>query len=87
MAFPPQPGNNTRSPALTLVGVMRPSLSAAPGPTAITVASGRGLEVAEDGRKIPDAVFCYVTARSRRCVNGREGRREGVGRVNVRFRV
>ena len=81
MAFPPQPGNNTRSPALTLVGVMRPSLSGAPGPTAITVASGRGLDVAEDGRKIPDAVFCCVTAIG--CVNGREG----VGRVNVRFRV
>lgn len=29
----------------------------APGPTAMTVASGRGLEVAEVGRKIPEAVF------------------------------
>jgi hypothetical protein len=30
----------------------------APGPTAITVASGRGFDVAEDGRKIPEDVFC-----------------------------
>jgi hypothetical protein len=58
MAFPPQPGNNTRSPVLTDVGTTRPSLSGAPGPTAITVASGRGFDVAEDGRKIPVAVFC-----------------------------
>jgi hypothetical protein len=58
MAFPPQPGNNTRSPAWTDVGTTRPSLSGAPGPTAITVASGSGLDVAEDGRKIPVAVFC-----------------------------
>src|SRR6266851_5876679 len=55
MVFPPQPGNNTRSPALTDVGTTRPSLSGAPGPTAITVASGSGLDVAEDGRKIPVA--------------------------------
>jgi hypothetical protein len=34
-----------------------PFLSEAPGPTAITVASGRGLLVAEAGRKIPVAVF------------------------------
>jgi len=34
-----------------------PFLSEAPGPTAITVASGRGLLVAEVGRKIPVAVF------------------------------
>jgi hypothetical protein len=57
MEFPPQPGNNTLSPALTEVGTTRPSLLGAPGPTAITVASGRGLDVADVGRKIPDAVF------------------------------
>lgn len=34
-----------------------PSLFGAPGPTAITVASGKGEEVAEEGRKRPVAVF------------------------------
>jgi hypothetical protein len=34
-----------------------PFLSEAPGPTATTVASGRRLLVAEEGRKIPVAVF------------------------------
>jgi hypothetical protein len=57
IALPPQPGNNTLSPALTAVGKTRPSLFGAPGPTAITVASGSGLDVAEVGRNIPDAVF------------------------------
>lgn len=33
---------------------------AAPGPTAITVASGKGLAVTEEGRKIPEAVFFEV---------------------------
>lgn len=33
------------------------TLFGAPGPTEITVASGRGLEVAEEGRKMPVAVF------------------------------
>lgn len=55
--LPPQPGRSTRSPALTDVGTILPSLSGAPGPTAITVASGRGLLVADVGRKMPDAVF------------------------------
>jgi len=32
-------------------------LLGAPGPTAITVASGNGLLVAEDGKKMPVAVF------------------------------
>ena len=57
IVFPPQPGNKTLSPALTAVGTIRPSLFGAPGPTAITVASGSGLDVAELGRNIPDAVF------------------------------
>lgn len=30
----------------------------APGPTAMTVASGRGDWVAVEGRKMPEAVFC-----------------------------
>ena len=33
------------------------ALSGAPGPTAITVALGSELDVAEDGRNILDAVF------------------------------
>lgn len=55
--LPPQPGSKTRSPALTFGGTTLPSLSWAPGPTAMTVASGRGLLVADVGKKIPDAVF------------------------------
>jgi hypothetical protein len=55
--LPPQPGNSTRSPALTLVGTVSPCLLGAPGPTAMTVASGNGLLVAEDGKKMPVAVF------------------------------
>lgn|SRR6266702_1132957 len=55
--LPPQPGSSTRSPALTDVGTTLPSLFGAPGPTAMTVASGRGLDVADVGRKIPFAVF------------------------------
>jgi hypothetical protein len=42
---------------LTCVGIIVPVLSRTPGPTAITVASGRGLLVAEVGRKMPEAVF------------------------------
>ena len=57
IALPPQPGNNTLSPVLTDVGTTCPSLFGAPGPTAITVASGSGLDVADVGRKIPVAVF------------------------------
>ena len=60
IALPPQPGSSTRSPAFTAVGTTLPSLSGAPGPTAITVASGRGFDVAEVGRKIPDAVFYNI---------------------------
>jgi len=57
MEFPPQPGRSTRSPALTLVGTTWPCLLGAPGPTAMTVASGNGLLVAEAGKKMPAAVF------------------------------
>lgn len=57
MELPPQPGSSTRSPAFTCVGTTWPSLFGAPGPTAITVASGRGLFVTEVGKKMPVAVF------------------------------
>lgn len=57
IAFPPQPGSSTRSPGFTFVGMILPSLSGAPGPTAMTVASGSGFVVEEDGRKIPVVVF------------------------------
>lgn len=60
MALPPHPGNKTRSPTVTLTGVITPSLFGAPGPTAMTVASGRGDWVAEEGRKRPVAVFYRV---------------------------
>ena len=55
--FPPQPGSRTRSPAFTCVGTILPSFVGAPGPTAITVASGRGVVVAEEGMKMPEAAF------------------------------
>lgn len=58
MLLPPQPGRRTLSPGLTLVGTSLPSLSATPGPAAMTLASGRGDCVAAEGRKMPDAVFC-----------------------------
>lgn len=57
MAFPPQPGKRTRSPAFTDMGMILPSLSRAPGPTEMTVASGNGWDVADVGRKMPVAVF------------------------------
>ena len=57
IGFPPQPGNKTRSPAWTETGVIAPSLLSTPGPTAITVASGKGEDVAEEGRNKPVAVF------------------------------
>ena len=56
--LPPQPGRRTLSPVLTDGGMIFPSLFGAPGPTAITVASGRGDDVADVGRRIPAAVFC-----------------------------
>jgi len=55
--FPPQPGRRTLSPTFTVVGTILPSLLGAPGPTAITVASGKGLVVDEEGKKMPVAVF------------------------------
>ncbi len=64
IALAPQPGNKTLSPALTDVGTTRPSSSGAPGPTAITVASGSGLDVADVRRNIPDAVFWIKFIRS-----------------------
>jgi len=54
--FPPHPGRSTLSPVLTAVGTILPSLSGAPGPTAITVASGKGLLVDDWGRKMPEVV-------------------------------
>lgn len=54
---PPQLGRRTRSPSLTEQGTTLPSW-VAPGPTAMTVASGRGDWVAVEGRKMPVAVFC-----------------------------
>lgn len=64
--LPPHPGSNTRSPAFTAVGTMSPFLLGAPGPTAMTVASGRGLFVTEVGRKMPVAVFCDKCASENR---------------------
>jgi hypothetical protein len=57
IALPPHPGSSTLSPAFTVVGMIFPFLSGAPGPTAITVASGSGTFVADVGRKMPVAVF------------------------------
>jgi hypothetical protein len=56
--FPPQLGSSTRSPAFTLGVTSFPFLSWIPGPTAMTVASGRLPEVAEVGKNNPEAVFC-----------------------------
>jgi hypothetical protein len=57
IALPPQPGNKIPSAALTDVRTTRPSLFSTPGPTAMTVASGSGLDVADVGMNIPVAVF------------------------------
>jgi hypothetical protein len=54
---PPHPGNKTLSPTFTDTACKTPSLFGAPGPTAMTVASGSGDEVAEEGRNRPVAVF------------------------------
>jgi hypothetical protein len=54
-------------------------LSGAPGSTAITVASGNGLDVAEVGRKIPDEVFCM-------CVHQKNGEREEPKKKKDSFR-
>ncbi len=57
MELPPQLGTKTRSPALTLGGTTFPVLSVMPGPTAMTVASGSEPDVADVGKKSPEAVF------------------------------
>lgn len=63
MLLPPQPGKRTLSPAWTVVATILPSLFGAPGPTAMTVASGSGEEVAEVGRNMPVAVFYSLLVR------------------------
>jgi len=68
--FPPQLGRRTRSPAFTLGATNFPFLSWMPGPTAMTVASGRLPDVAEVGRNSPEAVFC-------RLVRGKKALRVG----------
>lgn len=56
--LPPQPGRRTLSPALTLTGTISPFFGeGAPGPTAMTVASGMVVDVEDEGMKRPDAVF------------------------------
>ena len=56
--LPPHPGNNTRSPSFTETGTTSPVFEeGAPGPTAMTVASGMVVVVDEEGMKRPEAVF------------------------------
>ena len=56
--LPPHPGNNTLSPSFTETGTTSPVLDeGAPGPTAMTVASGMVVVVEEEGMKRPEAVF------------------------------
>jgi hypothetical protein len=69
MELPPQFGSNIRSPAPTLGGTILPSLPGAPGPTAMTVASGRVPDVAVEGKKIPEAVFYSLFSLMRRVKN------------------
>lgn len=78
MGLPPQPGSKTLSPTLTETGVTTPSLLVAPGPTAMTVASGRGEEVADEGRKIPVAVF-YIGSSAKHRVAGSGTRTNRLG--------
>lgn len=94
MELPPHPGKRTLSPALTLTGTTSPDLLGAPGPTATTVASGRGVDVADVGRKRPVAVFCQGREEvSLVDLAGTEGlmqsRRRGVevGQLNVLVRA
>ena len=61
IGLPPHPGNRTLSPTFTDTACTTPSLLGAPGPTAMTVASGSGEAVADEGRKIPVAVFWVVS--------------------------
>lgn len=69
--LPPQLGRSTLSPDLTEVGTIFPSLSGAPGPVAMTLASGRGEEAAEEGRKIPEEV---LVSGLKRCTSTRSRR-------------
>lgn len=55
--WPPKPGSKTLSPSLTETGTTLPSLPGAPGPVASTRASGGGVEVVDEGKKMPLAVF------------------------------
>lgn len=71
MLCPPQLGRRTLSPTLTETGWTAPSLLGAPGPVAMTLASGRGELVADEGRKMPVAVFCSGLKRWRRTRSSR----------------
>jgi len=55
--LPPHDGSRTLSPGLTFIGTTLPSFPGAPGPAAITEASGSGDEAEDEGRKMPDAVL------------------------------
>lgn len=58
MDEPPHPGSKTLSPAFTEFGIVFPVfVSLIPGPVAITVASGRGDAVEDEGKNKPLAVF------------------------------
>ena len=56
IVWPPKLGRRTLSPVFTLVGIAFPFLSLAPGPTAMTCASGLFFSVADVGKKMPEAV-------------------------------
>lgn len=56
IVWPPKLGRRTLSPVFTLVGIAFPFLSLAPGPTAMTCASGLFFSVADAGKKMPEAV-------------------------------
>lgn len=69
--LPPHDGSSTLSPGFTLVGTTWPSLLGAPGPAAMTEASGMGVELDDEGRKMPVAVLVsglkrWTSTRSRR---------------------
>lgn len=86
MLCPPQLGSSTLSPTLTDTGWTWPSLFGAPGPVAITLASGNGEDVADDGRKRPDAVFSAALNLWRR-TRSKRGLTEAMDRiVDVAFR-
>jgi hypothetical protein len=73
--LPPYVGINTRSPSLTLISNLTPSLEYAPGPTARTRASLSSF-TEDSGRKMPDAVLDsafmrWTRTRSRRGARAR----------------